>query len=261
MNFILRVLEEDYNTVLISMSIIAVVVFIALFFIKAGYGIFRTKQWGLSINNKLGWVMMELPVFILMLLFCISSERAILIPHIIFFLLFELHYLQRSLIFPFLMKGKSKMPLTVILLGVIFNSVNAFMQGGWIFYVSPDNYYTPEWLLSPQFIIGTLLFFAGMIINMQSDHIIRELRKPGETKYYFPKGGMFKYVASANYFGEFIEWLGFAILTWSYAGAVFALWTFANLAPRADSIRKLYMQQFPEEFETVKLKRMIPFIY
>jgi len=68
-------------------------------------------------------------------------------------------------------------------------------------------------------------------------------------------------VTSANYFGEFIEWLGFAILTWSYAGAVFALWTFANLAPRADAIRKLYMQQFPEEFETVKLKRMIPFIY
>ncbi len=55
MNFILRVLEEDYNTVLISMSIIAVVVFIALFFIKAGYGIFRTKQWGCqSTTNWLG---------------------------------------------------------------------------------------------------------------------------------------------------------------------------------------------------------------
>ncbi|MDD2197333.1 MAG: DUF1295 domain-containing protein [Bacteroidales bacterium] len=261
MNFILKVLQEDYNTVLISMSIIAVVVFIALFFVKAGYGQFRTKYWGLSLNNKLGWVLMELPVFILMLLLCINSERAILIPHIVFFLLFQLHYLQRALIFPFMMKGKSRMPITVILLGAIFNTVNAFMQGGWIFYVSPKNYYTPAWLLSPQFIVGTLLFFAGMIINMQSDHIIRNLRKPGDTKHYFPKGGMFKHVTSANYFGEFIEWVGFAILIWSWSGVVFALWTFANLAPRADAIRKSYMQKFPEEFENKKFKRMIPFIY
>ncbi|HCY00880.1 MAG TPA: 3-oxo-5-alpha-steroid 4-dehydrogenase [Bacteroidales bacterium] len=261
MNFILKVLQEDYNTVLISMSIIAVVVFIALFFVKAGYGQFRTKYWGLSLNNKLGWVLMELPVFILMLLLCISSERAILIPHIVFFLLFQLHYLQRALIFPFMIKGKSRMPITVILLGAIFNTVNAFMQGGWIFYVSPKNYYTPAWLLSPQFIVGTLLFFAGMIINMHSDHIIRNLRKPGDTKHYFPKGGMFKYVTSANYFGEFIEWVGFAILIWSWSGVVFALWTFANLAPRADAIRKSYMQKFPEEFENKKFKRMIPFIY
>ncbi|HZJ74210.1 MAG TPA: DUF1295 domain-containing protein [Perlabentimonas sp.] len=261
MNFILKVLQEDYNTVLISMSIIAAVVFVALFFVKAGYGQFRTKHWGLSLNNKLGWVLMELPVFLLMLFFCISSDRALQVPHIVFFLLFELHYLQRALVFPFLMKGKNRMPITVILLGVIFNSVNAFMQGGWIFYVSPDNYYTPAWLLSPQFIVGTLIFFAGLIINIHSDYIIRHLRKPGDTKHYFPKGGMFKYVTSANYFGEFIEWVGFAILIWSWSGAVFALWTFANLAPRANAIRESYMQKFPEEFENKRFKRMIPFIY
>ena len=261
MNFILNILENDYNTVLMSMTAIAVVVFIALFYVKAGYGQFRTKGWGFSFNNKVGWVMMEFPVFLCMLLFCVTSERALMIPHFIFFIIFEIHYLQRSLIFPFLMKGKSKMPLTIILLGMIFNTVNAFMQGGWIFYVSPADYYPVSWLWSPQFIIGTLIFFGGMYINMQSDHIIRHLRKPGDTRHYLPKGGMFNYVTSANYFGELLEWVGFAILTWSWAGVVFAVWTFANLGPRAHAIRKSYMQQFPEEFKNRKLKRMIPFIY
>ena len=34
---------------------------------------------------------------------------------------------------------------------------------------------------------------------------------------------------SANYFGELLEWTGFAVASWSWAGAVFAWWTFANL--------------------------------
>ena len=72
---------------------------------------------------------------------------------------------------------------------------------------------------------------------------------------------MFKYVAGANYLGEFMEWAGFALLTWSWAGAVFALWTFANLAPRAARTHDLYASEFPEEFDAQKVKRIIPFIY
>lgn len=100
-----------------------------------------------------------------------------------------------------------------------------------------------------------------MAINIHSDYIIRNLRKPGDTAHYIPKGGMFRYVSSANYFGEFIEWCGFAILTWSWAGAVFALWTFANLAPRAVSINKRYRKEFGSKFADLKLKAIIPGIY
>ena len=116
-------------------------------------------------------------------------------------------------------------------------------------------------MTTPQFIIGVVVFFAGMVINMHSDHIIRHLRKPGDTGHYLPKGGMFRYVSSANYFGEILEWTGFAILTWSAAGAVFAIWTFANLVPRADAIYHRYAEMFGEEFCKAHLKRVIPFIY
>ena len=99
-----------------------------------------------------------------------------------------------------------------------------------------------------------------MYINISSDAIIRGLRKPGDTKHYLPTAGLFSYVTSANYFGEFVEWVGFAILTWSWAGAVFVLWTFANLAPRAARIYDLYQQEFPGQISP-KTKRIIPFIY
>lgn len=252
---------ENFNTFLIAMSIIAVIVFIALYFVTAGYGVFYNKKWGPSIPNKIGWVLMESPVFIAMILLCVFSERSTNVVCLIFLILFEIHYFQRSFIFPFLIRGKSVMPLSVILMGVVFNTLNALMQGGWIFYVSPENMYEISWLTTPQFIIGTLIFFVGMIINIHSDYIIRHLREPGDTRHYLPKKGMFKYVTSANYFGEFVEWCGFAILTWSLAGAVFALWTFANLAPRASKIYDNYKKEFGNELDTKKVKRILPFIY
>lgn len=252
---------ENFNTFLIAMSIIAVIVFIALYFVTAGYGVFYNKKWGPSIPNKIGWVLMESPVFIAMILLCVFSERSTNVVCLIFLILFEIHYFQRSFIFPFLIRGKSVMPLSVILMGVVFNTLNALMQGGWIFYVAPENMYEISWLTTPQFIIGTLIFFVGMIINIHSDYIIRHLREPGDTKHYLPKKGMFKYVTSANYFGEFVEWCGFAILTWSLAGAVFALWTFANLAPRAARIYDNYKKEFGNELDTKKVKRILPFIY
>ena len=100
-----------------------------------------------------------------------------------------------------------------------------------------------------------------MYININSDSIIRRLRNPGDTNHYLPQKGFYKYVTSANYFGEIVEWIGFAILTWSFAGAVFAWWTFANLVPRANSIYKRYNIEFSTQMKNKNLKRVIPFIY
>ena len=252
---------HTFNVFLLIMTALAVVVFIALFFIDAGYGKFYQSKWGPSLDNHWGWFLMEVPVFVAMLVLWWFSDRRTDGVRMIFLLLFEIHYFHRSFIFPRQLRGHSRMPLAIVLMGALFNTLNAMMQGGWIFYISPADFYPKDWLLSLPFLAGTLLFFAGMYINIQSDSIIRNLRKPGDTAHYLPKGGMFRYVTSANYFGEFMEWVGFAILTWSWAGAVFALWTFANLAPRAARIYDLYSQEFPDELDTHKVKRMLPFIY
>jgi 3-oxo-5-alpha-steroid 4-dehydrogenase 1 len=252
---------STFNTFLLVMAAIAVIVFLTLYFVNAGYGKFYKASWGPSLDNHLGWFLMEVPVFIAMLLLWWFSERRWDPIRLAMLLLFEAHYFHRSFIFPRQLRGHSRMPWTIVAMGAVFNTLNAFMQGGWLFYVSPADYYPSSWLYSLPFLAGTALFLAGMYINIQSDGIIRNLRKPGDTAHYFPQGGMFRYVTSANYFGEWLEWTGFAILTWSWAGAVFSLWTFANLCPRAARIYDLYAQEFPEQMETLKPKRFIPFVY
>lgn len=250
-----------FQVFLIVMAVIAVVVFVCLFFVDAGYGKFYQPKWGPGLGNRLGWMLMEAPVFLAMLLLWWLSDRRADPMRLVFLLLFELHYFHRSFVFPLQIRGNGTMPLSIILMGALFNTLNALMQGGWIFYLSPAEYYPSSWLGSLPFLFGTAVFFYGMAVNIRSDSIIRNLRKPGDTAHYLPKGGMFKYVTSANYFGEFVEWTGFAILTWSWSGAVFALWTFANLAPRAARIHDMYARDFPGEFDPDKTKRIIPFIF
>ena len=252
---------QFYYGVIAAMGVMAVIVFFTLQRLTAGYGIMYTKAWGPAIPNRIGWVMMESPVFFAMLLFWLLSPRRGEPALIVMTCLFLLHYFQRSFIFPLLIRGNSRMPLAIVAMGVIFNLINSYMIGGWLFYVSPDGSYPVSWLWSPQFIIGTIVFFAGMAINIQSDYIIRHLRKPGDTAHYIPKGGMFRYVTSANYFGELTEWVGYAILTWSLGGAMFAVWTFANLAPRAVKIHQRYEKEFGSAYTSLHRRYIIPFIY
>lgn len=252
------------------MIALAVVVFVALYFVEAGYGMMISPKWGKAINNKIAWFLMEFPIFLAMLILWFFSPHRMEVTSIVFLLIFETHYFQRSLIFPWLMKGKkSQMSLVVMFMGIAFNVLNAMMQGYWLFYeaynVNPPTLFVQagsKWFCSWQFVLGLVLFIIGFVINLRSDYIIRHLRKDdNDTKHYLPQGGMFKYVTSANYFGELTEWLGFAILTWSVSGLVFFIWTFANLVPRANSIYKRYRQEFAEEMKGKSLKRIIPFIY
>ena len=251
---------ETYYTFLAVMAALAVVVFVALHFVEAGYGYLFNPKFGRPIANKVGWVVMESPVFIAMIILWWLSDRRFEAGPLALLLLFQSHYFHRSFIFPMRLRGNSKMPLGIVVMGMLFNTLNALMQGGWIFYFAPEKFYA-DWLAKPCFWIGAVIFLVGMAINLHSDHIIRSLRKEGDTRHYIPYGGMFRYVTSANYFGEVTEWVGFAIASWSWAGVVFVLWTFANLAPRAASLRRRYEQEFGEEFTRLNRKRIIPFIY
>ena len=249
-----------FDLFLIVMAVVALGVYVALHFFEAGYGYLFDRRYGPPVPNKAGWVLMEAPVFIFMCVLWACSDRQWEAAPLTLFLIFQTHYLQRAFIFPLLMRGQSKMPFGIVALGMIFNTLNALMQGGWIFYVAPEGYYA-DWFSKPYLYAGAAVFAAGMAINLHSDWIIRHLRKPGDTRHYIPRGGMFRYVASAHYFGELLEWIGFAVASWSWAGVVFAWWTFANLAPRAASLYKRYEQEFGAEFTDLKRKKIIPFIY
>lgn len=260
-------LMNTYYIIMSCMAVMAVIVFVALFYFKAGYGYLSSSNWGKKISNKAAWVLMECPAFLFMLYYTIRFARSGAdtgnSPLVLYIMagLFLLHYFQRSFIFPLLMRGKSKMPIVIMLMGLVFNTLNAYLIAGWLFAEAPAGTYTADWLKSPQFILGTIVFFTGMGINLHSDHVIRHLRKPGDTKHYIPRKGFYKYVTSANYFGELTGWVGYAVLTWSPAGLLFAIWTFANLGPRAKSLTAKYEEEFGEEYKKLHKKYLIPFIW
>ena len=253
---------ESFDIVLWTMTVLGAVVFVALYFVDAGYGKMISPKWGPTLPNRLGWMLMESPVFILMLVLWATSEVRTVSPYFIFLLLFEMHYFNRTFVFPLRLRGRGRMPASIVLMSVTFNIINGYIQGWWLFRLAPERaYYDSGWLTSPAFVVGVVLFLAGMAVNHHSDNIIRHLRKEGDTRHYLPKGGMYNYVTSANYLGEIVEWLGWAILTWSAAGLVFFWFTCANLVPRSNSIYHRYEKEVPDEFDKDRLKRIIPRIY
>jgi protein-S-isoprenylcysteine O-methyltransferase Ste14 len=103
------------------------------------------------------------------------------------------------------------------------------------------------------------LFFAGLAVNWQADRILRELRRPGETGYKIPVGGLYGLVSCPNYLGEILEWTGWALATWSLPGLMFAVWTAANLVPRARANHKWYRETFSDY--PPKRKAVLPLLY
>jgi 3-oxo-5-alpha-steroid 4-dehydrogenase 1 len=237
--------------ILLAGSLItATTVFIALFFISAPYGRYTRRGWGPQLPTWLGWLLMESVSAVVMLALFIIGGAPRTLTQVIFLLMWEAHYIHRAFIYPFSLRDKWKsMPVVVSLMGAAFNLVNAYLNGSYLFNRSGERYQL-DWLTSPQFIIGFLLFIAGFIINRQADGILRNLRKEGELDYKVPYGGMYRYISCPNYFGEIVEWTGWAIATLSLPGLAFALWTFANLAPRARAHHKWYhehFQSYPQE--------------
>src|SRR5207302_1373799 len=86
----------------------------------------------------------------------------------------------------------------------------------------------------------------GHLAHVQSDRLLARLRHPGETGYRVPHGGLYRFVSCPNYLGEIVEWIGWAVASWSPPGLAFAAWTIANLAPRARAHHAWYRRSFPD---------------
>jgi len=190
------------------------------FFLTAPYGRFIREGWGPRIDSRVGWVAMELPAIVGFGWCYLAASRSLGDIDTLFLLMWGGHYVHRALVYPFLLRGAARqLALAPVLFGALFNAVNAYLNGRFLFHFGPAH--GISWVLDPRFVGGALLFFVGMGINQSSDRALRNLRKPGETGYKIPRGGLFERVSCPNYLGESLEWLGWAIATWSLPGVAF----------------------------------------
>lgn len=148
------------------------------------------------------------------------------------------------------------MPVFIVCSAIFFNLMNGGLNG---LYLGKVADYHHSWFYDWRFILGASIFVMGFCINFWADEKLMNLRKPGETGYKIPTGGLFNYISSPNLFGEIIEWTGFALMAWNLPAFSFAIWTFANLIPRAAAHHRFYLEKFSDY--PVKRKRVIPFLY
>ncbi|HUL60416.1 MAG TPA: DUF1295 domain-containing protein [Anaeromyxobacteraceae bacterium] len=228
---------------------------VALLFTTAPYGRHARAGWGLMLPARLAWLAMESPaVLVFAGVYAAGPHRAEAAP-LALLALWQAHYLYRSLLYPALLRPGGRMPLGVASLAVGFNVLNGGINARWISSIAT---YPPGWLTGPRFLAGAALFLGGLALHAGSDRTLRRLRAPGETGYRIPRGGAFDLVSCPNYLGEIVQWVGWAVASWSPAGAAFALYTVANLLPRAVSHHAWYRRRFPDY--PPRRRALVPFV-
>lgn len=213
-----------------------------------------------KIDKRLGWIIMETPV-IFTVVFCywmgLQASGSEVNVSVIFIVVYVIHYFNRGLIFPFRIKAEGKtMPVVSMLSSMSFYIINGYLIG---YYFGALKAYPVEWLWDPRFIAGIVLFLIGFYINISSDNILMNLRGPGETGYKIPRGGMYRFVSCPNYLGEIIEWVAFALMTWSLMGFVYAIWVALPLIPQALQAHRWYHEKFGADYPAQR-KAVFPYL-
>ena len=229
---------------ILTQFVLAAVTCLGLLFITAPYGRYQRKGWGPSLPTTAGWILMEFPAVVIFSLIFVTGDHAFAAVPLVFLAMWHIHYVNRAFIFPVrLHSGSTRMPLLIPMLGILFNSLNAYINARWI---SHFGRYGTEWLTDPRFLIGCVIFVAGWLGNLHSDAVLRKLRRTGDREYRIPNGGLFRWISAPNYACEILEWTGWAIATWSPAGLAFAVYTAANLGPRGRKHHAWYQKTFQD---------------
>mmetsp|Transcript_30289 Transcript_30289/g.58445 ORF Transcript_30289/g.58445 Transcript_30289/m.58445 type:complete len:272 (-) Transcript_30289:269-1084(-) len=215
----------------------------------APYGRYTTRSpWWLGprISARSAWLFQEswsciVPVLLLPFY---RAEALYSVPNLLLLSMFLLHYAYRAFVYPFRIRGGKPMPVVICSLAATFCAFNGYLQGWCWMAVSVRK--LESRLDAVCFAFGCCVWCAGWYINLQADAILRCLRSPGETGYKIPEGGAFRYVSCANYFGEILEWCGYAIAAQNIAATAFAWFTFCNTGPRAHHHHHWYREKFTD---------------
>ncbi|MFF0636497.1 DUF1295 domain-containing protein [Nocardia sp. NPDC004151] len=249
-------MRDVFHFVLGFLIVLTVVTFASGFGYTNPYGRFAKDGERFAVRGPWAWLLFENPqwwAFTVTFWLVVKDPQP---PAVVLYALWQVHYLYRGLIYPLLRASTKGFPVYGIVFGMVFNAANGFVNG----YAVADAQHLRDsgWFTDPRFLIGLVVAVAGWAINFHADRALIALRGDGFTGYRIPYGGAFRWVSSANYFGELVLWVGWALMSWTWAGLVFVLFTVANLLPRAVSTHRWYRERF-EDYPSDR-KAMIPYL-
>lgn len=183
--------------------------------IKIGYGRLKNSTLSLELPPKLAWFLFEVPNLIWAVYFILIRGDQLSLGYG----LFIVHYINRCIIYPLSLKTTNKVPLEIAAAAASFTFANGYLQG-----LSNQKMNQSSEHNKLLLVLGIVLFFLGLFINIKSDQILQSAKeKSGGKKkedeqvkskhnYVVINEFLFKYVANPNYFGEIIEWLGYFLI-------------------------------------------------
>ncbi|MBN1531736.1 MAG: 3-oxo-5-alpha-steroid 4-dehydrogenase [Spirochaetes bacterium] len=256
-----------YDTLLLAAFGLVFFTIIGMCFVKTPYGRFGTERFGIRLDPRLGWFLMELPATLSFLFFFFRGRNAFDAVPLVFLAVWIVHYANRGFIFPLKMRvdpgHRRTFNLAVVMSGWIVTALHGYLNA--VYFTEFGVRYTLHWLADPRFIVGIAVYYAGYLLNIHSDSVIRNLRprqtegEPRSGRYSIPRGGAFTYVTSPQYLGEIIAWTGFAVFTWSLAGVFILAITAANLIPRARENHRWYREHFADY--PASRRALVPFLW
>uniref|UniRef100_A0A6N2M2L5 3-oxo-5-alpha-steroid 4-dehydrogenase C-terminal domain-containing protein n=1 Tax=Salix viminalis TaxID=40686 RepID=A0A6N2M2L5_SALVM len=204
--------QTFFHYALLSFYLLGPPTFIALRFFQFPYGKHNRVGWGPTISPPLAWFIMESPTILLPLILLPSGQHFKTSKALLLMSPFLLHYFHRTIFYPLRI------------------------------YQSTSKQNTKTTIGFPVFL--TVNGFLNQALNtyLQSEN----------GGYKVPRGGWFEVVTCPNYLGEIVEWLGWAVMTWSWGGLGFFLYTCSNLVPRACASHKWYLEKFGEDYPKKK---------
>ncbi len=223
-----------------------------------GYSKFADRTRRFAVPSRIGMLIIYAPAAVAGLLCHIALDGPWTVWHGVTLGTVALHFVRRCLEVLFVHRYSGVTHLgSALLISSLYASVSALLA--WIGAAEVD----PALLASPDFapawIAGLALWIAGSATNIGHHLLLARLRRPGETGYVLPRGGLFAYVACPHYLGEIIGWFGLA-LVFHHAGAVVIAITMTfYLGGRADNTLRWYRARF--ETLPAGWKRIVPFVY
>ncbi|KAH9117881.1 hypothetical protein LEN26_012386 [Aphanomyces euteiches] len=251
--------ESALKGIAVAWTLLAVGTYFLLRYVTAPFGRHTSSSWGPTMNNKLGWFIMEVPSLVIMLIalmkwFQSDRQSYSWLP----IALWITHYTNRSIIYPLRIKSTPKpMPVIVAALAILFNLVNAGLNATYL--ITYGDMYSTVWLKEPTTILGLTIFITGFTTNCYADSKLIALRSEGKSGYSIPRGFLFDWVSCPNLMGECLEWTGFAVMTSNLTAVTFMVWTWANLVPRAASHHAWYEKEFKDYPRNRRI--ILPWIY
>jgi len=277
--------RTDYGKYILnfgSLGIIALAVMeaIGLNLISSPYGRYASRKFGPAVPAKIAWFLSQLPSVLMPLwVFFTSDHSAANVANYLLMGMFLLHYVVKAFVHPLIIHGENPMPLAPFILATIYCAFNGYIQSKFLLSYADYGF---TWVLGLRFIIGSMLFLVGMGINLHGDTTLAMLRRPEglpkkvddlaqemaadaaggnripeDRTLGIPHGGLFEYVSCANFFGEIVEWTGFALAAWSFPAIAHLLFTLGNLIPRAMQHHKDYIHKFKDLYPRGR-KAVIP---